>query len=574
MELQTLVGATPVDGVFGNMTKAKVMAWQANNGLVADGVFGPASIAKANGVVSGNFPAGCTSASGYSTTTGQACVAIPSTLPAGCSAGAMFSSTTGQACTGTTTPGNLQGAEGSITVSDFTSGTEQTLGEGKTEKVLGFKVAADEGSDVSLNTVKVTLDWVGTGSSRVERYFDEVEIYMGSTKVGSANIDDFSKVATGEYSKSIALSNAVVEMDSDAKFYVQLTAIDSIDTENQDATWDVAVTSIRFTDAMGVVSTDSVEQDSDGVEPVTVDFEDSTDNDGITSSSSSSNPDATTLKVEDDGVSEEYKVLVFKLKADTDSSDLNILDIPITVTTSATSEAEGVVSDIYLKVGSTVYDDYEYASTNDGVYTFSIDEGDFVIEGGESVEVSVYVKFAQAEDTDTTYSSGDTISFTFDGDLLVVENTEGDSVPSAVTDRAGNQMTLSIDSVVISGYSWVINSTGTLADFFFTVEADEEFDVLVDDISDAISGVLTATDTTGIETVELGVLTRYSGDSVETISGEGYTVAGGDEVTFRVRYSMTGSNGDSAEITIDTIAGQTVTEDKQTSPTITRNVNS
>jgi N-acetylmuramoyl-L-alanine amidase len=47
MELQTLVGATPVDGIFGSGTEAKVKAWQANNMLTADGVFGPASMAKA-----------------------------------------------------------------------------------------------------------------------------------------------------------------------------------------------------------------------------------------------------------------------------------------------------------------------------------------------------------------------------------------------------------------------------------------------------------------------------------------------------------------------------------------------
>ncbi|NCU28823.1 MAG: hypothetical protein EOM85_04100, partial [Candidatus Moranbacteria bacterium] len=49
--VQTVVGATPVDGIFGAMTKAKVMAWQASNGLTADGLFGPASKAKANAVL-------------------------------------------------------------------------------------------------------------------------------------------------------------------------------------------------------------------------------------------------------------------------------------------------------------------------------------------------------------------------------------------------------------------------------------------------------------------------------------------------------------------------------------------
>ena len=86
---------------FGNATKAAVKAYQAAKGLVADGIFGPKSLAGLGGVVSGNFPVGCTSASGISTVTGVACYAIPSNnppvgLPAGCLAAQptqMFSST-------------------------------------------------------------------------------------------------------------------------------------------------------------------------------------------------------------------------------------------------------------------------------------------------------------------------------------------------------------------------------------------------------------------------------------------------------------------------------------------------
>src|SRR3989338_3453995 len=82
--LQGIVGAT-ADGKFGPLTKAAVMAWQAGRGLVADGVVGPLTRAALMGAPTGNFPAGCTSASGYSPTTGQPCTALPSTgLPAGC----------------------------------------------------------------------------------------------------------------------------------------------------------------------------------------------------------------------------------------------------------------------------------------------------------------------------------------------------------------------------------------------------------------------------------------------------------------------------------------------------------
>ncbi len=102
--LQMALGLT-ADGVFGPKTKAAVVAWQASKGLVADGIFGAKSRAAWMGANSGNFPAGCTSASGFSPLTGQPCVAGPSTgLPAGCLTSSGFSTTTGQPCSGASTP--------------------------------------------------------------------------------------------------------------------------------------------------------------------------------------------------------------------------------------------------------------------------------------------------------------------------------------------------------------------------------------------------------------------------------------------------------------------------------------
>ena len=74
IELQTALGISPADGIFGNMTKAAVATWQASKGLVADGVFG----AKSRAVLSGSsvvttLPSGCTSAAGFSPTTGLSC---------------------------------------------------------------------------------------------------------------------------------------------------------------------------------------------------------------------------------------------------------------------------------------------------------------------------------------------------------------------------------------------------------------------------------------------------------------------------------------------------------------------
>jgi hypothetical protein len=86
------------DGSFGPKTKASVVAWQKSVGLVADGVFGAKSRAAWTGVTM-TFPAGCTSGTGFSSTTGQPCTGtVNTTLPAGCTSTAGFSPVTGASC--------------------------------------------------------------------------------------------------------------------------------------------------------------------------------------------------------------------------------------------------------------------------------------------------------------------------------------------------------------------------------------------------------------------------------------------------------------------------------------------
>jgi hypothetical protein len=100
--LQSSLGGLTADGVFGKMTQASVKAFQANKGLVADGVFGPISRSAlvAGGSISGNFPAGCSSAAGYSSTTGVKCDSLVSNTfaPQGCTSASGYSPVTGGAC--------------------------------------------------------------------------------------------------------------------------------------------------------------------------------------------------------------------------------------------------------------------------------------------------------------------------------------------------------------------------------------------------------------------------------------------------------------------------------------------
>jgi len=112
--LQSSLGLT-ADGSFGPKTLAGVKAWQTNAGLVADGIFGAKSRAAfTSSTVTTTYPAGCTSASGYSPTTGAPCTGVvTTTYPAGCTSSAGYSSTTGASCS----TGVISSATGPVSAS-------------------------------------------------------------------------------------------------------------------------------------------------------------------------------------------------------------------------------------------------------------------------------------------------------------------------------------------------------------------------------------------------------------------------------------------------------------------------
>jgi peptidoglycan hydrolase-like protein with peptidoglycan-binding domain len=590
MCLQTKLGVTPAAGNFGPLTLAAVKAFQTTNSLTADGIVGALSRAALNvtAPVVGTLPAGCTTASGFSTTTGLSCAATA--LPAGCTSTTGFSSTTGAKCDGSTTGSiTTTGVAGDLTLTSTSTDVEDTAIEGQATKVLGFKAEATD-SDIAVRNVKITLtnSNAPTTSYRLSNYIDSVDVFMGSTKVGSADVADFTKSGYS-YSKSIALSDAVVKKGTvnKATFYVVLNAVSSIDsTDMATAAWNLGINEVRYEDGTGVIMTTSTADTSANpyagalkVNGLAFGSLTSSGDVKLTISKGSGSPSAQNVEVSDTSSTPDVKMLEFKLKATGSDLSFDQLTLDLTGVVAGANNLRTMITDMSLKNGSDVLaTDPTITAADTGTAAFTLDDT-YTISKGDTQTFTVYAKIAEVGAGKLTNNDSLQVSLAKTG--IATEDANGDIVGGTheTGSATGTVQTFNTTSAVVSNVHWSVPTTGTIIDLFFTVNANnEDFDVNSAEILDAAaaSGTSSITNPAGsvYETAAHGILSKYSGDAVTAIPTTGYTVAAGDTTTFRVRYSLTGgTNGLWNEITVTSIGGQAVADDTQTSPTATITVN-
>ncbi len=462
---------------FGAKTKAAVMAFQSAKGLKADGVVGTqtgtALAAMTGGSV--NFPAGCTSTSGYSTTTGQSC-ASAGNLPAGCTSTSGYSSTTGAACNGTSTgsTGPLAGTAGDITVSSYTSGLETQVGEGESnEKVLGFEIEADAGSDVAITSVKINLENQGSGSKRLSRYADTISIWdQNGNKIGSSDTDDFSESAN-VYSRSISLSGVVVRADKDARFFVSVDAAENIDSSDYSAdSWVATLDSVRFSDASGAILT----EDTNITKTFNFTSLASATDLELKVNLSSSNLKAQTVKVSTTTTTNNVELLKFTMKAQ--GGKMNIDQVPVLFTTSD-NDLDDVTGNVTLSIdGSTFSESVSTSSSASSTITF--DDLDLDIDEGDTVTGTITADL----NSTSGYSEGTTLMASIpssyvtatSGTLAIdAEDVNGDVVVTG--DRTGSAtgelMTLRSTGVnTVMGtpsYNRTTNTSGDVTSVTYTI---------------------------------------------------------------------------------------------------------
>jgi len=452
MSLQQALGVS-ADGSFGPLTKAAVMAYQSSHGLTADGVVGPTTGASLAGVATGSYPAGCSSTSGYSTTTGMSC-AGSSSLPAGCSSTAGYSVTTGAKCDGSGSPsGSLEGEAGDITLTLRGTYSSEEVGEGaEDENVLHVDVEADDDSDVELNSVKVEFFQATTADDRdLPDYASEVSVWLNGEEVGRANTDDFTE-SSNFFSKSINLDSAIVRAGDEDELVVAVSANNSLDSGDIDTdAWQVDVISVRFTDAEGVTTTESASASATagaGTYGKLFDF----------ASFATANDAELTLTLEDDEVNDVH-LLDSDDTTDTDHPITSVLfdasgdssiwvdEVVATITTTGDTTESNIVVSSWIEVDGVRISEKEDVP-DAGAVTY--DDLDHTISAGDAAE---FVFWVTMQDVGGALDDGDTVQLTVTTASTVAEDGAGDTVTAAGTNPVGG-----VHLLYDNGFRLVANS--------------------------------------------------------------------------------------------------------------------
>lgn len=506
-----------VDGVYGAKTTAAIRMFQSNNGLTADGVFGkmstakamalqanmsggtyPAGCASASGYSSttgmpcagGSYPAGCTSAMGFSSTTGAPCNGPVGTLPAGCTSASGFSVTTGQACTSTTVSTGTNGY-----LSDLASDSSNrvsTVYESEQDKVVaGFRATARLSSQ-TVNRVRVEMRNTDTGGSSVNlaKYISSASLWYGSTKLATMAVAQADRsTSSDKYTFNFSGINAMIAQDQIGRFYVSVSVNGSLDTNDAtNANWALAFPDGGVQAVSPDGSVDTYNASSGNVGSI-----DLTTNTGFTFGKfsangvkaeinlSSSNPSATVVTVQNTSATTGVTLLKFNVKAT--NSNLTLRKVPIQVI-AGTDVVTDMINTIKLYRGTDLLDSLDgsavcdLATVNDTTtainpsdcttingttglgYLFSnIAAPNNLITSGTTAEFSVVVDLKQLTGN---YDEGDTLTASLANvDALLTANlsmldANGDQLTAGATYRVGsavgNVMTVRVNGVnVVQG---------------------------------------------------------------------------------------------------------------------------
>lgn len=532
MDLQAALGGLTVDGAFGPMTKAAVVAYQSTHGLTADGIVGPMTASSINGGTTGT---------GTGTATGALC---PNgmTLASNCTSGA-------------TAGGTLTGGAGSVdSYTELSTFSSEEVGEDEEDvEIAGIEVEVGDGSDIEITAVKIDFS-TQPGNDDLGDFITEVAIMVDGEEFARVDADEFND--DNDWTKTVTLEDGAIINEGDTgEVTVAVTGVSNIDSDDAGDDWGLDFVTVRFQDAQGATISEDTSTDAFTWDVNT--FATAADVE-LAVAISSDSPDAQVVDVDSSDDTNGVELLRFTLEAD--GSDIEIKDFPVLFTVTGATDVDAVINSAILTIDGEEFT--ESVSTTTAAATVTFDNIDFTINEGDEVEVVVSV---DVNDIETGFDEGDTIKAevrSFETDAIDAEDQTGEDVAAAdLTGTAlGDEMSFYDAGIMVTFVSADETSavddgsdddTGTFV-LKFTVEAFGGTVYVADTSAGTISasiaessltdanGILYLVEDSGTATVDdLADLLTEEGDAVDSGANDNWMLTDGQESTFTLTITQT-----------------------------------
>lgn len=344
--------------------------------------------------------------------------------------------------------------------------------------------------DAEISIMDVSFAPVGTTDAW--DVLEEVSLWVDGDKVAeldASDEDDYLNDDTG----TLRFSNLglIAMEDEEVEVIIAVSTRGNIDSSDLNVTYTVAVDSMRYFDADGVATTENSSGSfSDFGTTETFSIQEAGYEDEIRVRTSSNDPDATTLQLEDNSRSDWYTVFVFDIDTDDSINDIEINEIPLTVNLSS-STYSAIVDDAELVIDGVVIDDFTVTNGGTNLATLEFDvDGDVVIDAGDRVEAQLMLRFnslalgneGMTVDAEITTTNVDNIDAEGADDL---ENTPTDQLTGSAQGEAHTLRTSGID-VSLEDISAAVTSVDGPTNDYATYEIEVEVTAFEQDVFIAV----------------------------------------------------------------------------------------
>lgn len=279
--------------------------------------------------------------------------------------------------------------EASLDMFDMNSADDDEIQEGASDAVVAEVDIEFTDGDAELSRMDIAL----MGVEDAWDVFESVSIWVDGTKVAEENADDEDDYLD-EDAGEIRFSNLglIFSEDDEKTIVIAASVQNNVDAADLGA-YTVEVSEIRYFDADDVATTDSASYEIGNT--VSFEIEEAGQDDEIIVRTSSNDPDADTLQVEDDSKSDWYSVFAFDVDTDDSENDIVLDKMSVDVTTTI-ANYDVLVDDAELVIDGTVIDDFTVSPAGGATTTvtleFDVDE-DVEIDAGDRVEAELRLRF-------------------------------------------------------------------------------------------------------------------------------------------------------------------------------------